>query len=69
MKKLLLILFLFPIIGFSQVQQDTVKLWKNGGVFSANFSQVSLTNWAAGGKVQLQEYLLLILLPIIKRIV
>ncbi len=51
MKKLLLIFMLFPVFVFAQDnQQDTVKYWKKGGVFTANFSQVSLTNWAAGGK-------------------
>lgn len=28
---------------------DSIQGWKTGGVFSLNFSQVSLTNWAAGG--------------------
>ncbi|MBX2958885.1 MAG: DUF3078 domain-containing protein [Flavobacteriales bacterium] len=28
---------------------DTIEGWKTGGVFSLNFTQVSLTNWAAGG--------------------
>ncbi len=28
---------------------DTLEGWKTGGVFSINFSQVSLTNWSAGG--------------------
>jgi hypothetical protein len=28
---------------------DTLEGWKTGGVFSVNFTQVSLTNWAAGG--------------------
>ena len=28
---------------------DTLEGWKIGGVFSLNFSQVSLTNWSAGG--------------------
>lgn len=28
---------------------DTIQGWKTGGVFSLNFSQVSLTNWSAGG--------------------
>jgi hypothetical protein len=28
---------------------DTIEGWKTGGVFSVNFTQVSLTNWAAGG--------------------
>lgn len=30
-------------------KSDTT-VWKNGGVFNLNFSQVSLTNWAAGGQ-------------------
>lgn len=29
---------------------DTLEGWKTGGVFSASFTQVSLTNWAAGGQ-------------------
>jgi hypothetical protein len=29
-------------------QQDTV--WRKGGLFSVNLTQVSLTNWAAGGE-------------------
>lgn len=29
-------------------QQDTI--WRRGGLLSLNFSQVSLTNWAAGGQ-------------------
>lgn len=29
---------------------DTVEGWKTGGLFSLTFSQVSLTNWAAGGE-------------------
>lgn len=28
---------------------DSLQGWKTGGVFSLNFSQVSLTNWSAGG--------------------
>ncbi len=31
------------------VKTDTIKGWKSGGVFSLNFTQVSLTNWSAGG--------------------
>jgi len=50
MKKLLLILLLVPAITFAQEKPDSLKNWKKGGLFSANFSQVSLTNWAAGGK-------------------
>ncbi len=49
MKNLLLVLFLIPVLTFAQEKPDSLKLWKTGGVFSANFSQVSLTNWAAGG--------------------
>ena len=50
MKKLLILLLLVPVFSFAQVDADTVKYWKRSGVFSANFSQVSLTNWAAGGQ-------------------
>ena len=31
-------------------EQDTVKNWKTGGNAALTFSQVSLTNWAAGGQ-------------------
>jgi hypothetical protein len=49
MKKLLIILMLFPFALFAQqIQQDT--LWKTSTTATVNFSQVSLTNWAAGGK-------------------
>ncbi|MFP4024717.1 MAG: DUF3078 domain-containing protein [Thiohalospira sp.] len=34
---------------FAQENTDTIKYWKFNGVSSINFSQVSLTNWAAGG--------------------
>lgn len=34
----------------AQETADTVKAWKFSGVTSINFSQVSLTNWAAGGE-------------------
>jgi len=30
--------------------KDTTEGWITGGVFGANFTQVSLTNWAAGGQ-------------------
>ncbi|PIF06366.1 MAG: hypothetical protein CSA36_02045 [Draconibacterium sp.] len=58
MKKLFLILFMIPAIGFSQ-DAGTKKLWKKGGVFSSNFSQVSLSNWAAGGKSSASGVLLI----------
>lgn len=31
-------------------KKDTTEGWKTGGVFGANFTQVSLRNWAAGGQ-------------------
>jgi len=34
----------------AQEDTDTIKSWKFNGVSSINFSQVSLTNWAAGGE-------------------
>ena len=50
MKKLLLILLLLPLIGAAQTSPDSTKVWKSGGNISFNFSQVSLSNWVAGGK-------------------
>ncbi|RKD92332.1 DUF3078 domain-containing protein [Mangrovibacterium diazotrophicum] len=50
MKKLLLILCLLPLIGVAQEAADSTKVWKSGGNISLNFSQVSLSNWVAGGK-------------------
>ena len=38
---------LIPQSADSAVKDTT---WKRGGVFNLNFNQVSLTNWAAGGK-------------------
>jgi len=52
MKKILftipLLLFCAGIL-YAQENTDTLKFWKFNGVSSINFSQVSLTNWAAGG--------------------
>lgn len=50
MKKFLLLFVLIPGFVFAQEQSDTLKYWKKSGLVSANFSQVSLTNWAAGGQ-------------------
>jgi hypothetical protein len=50
MKRLLVILLILPFASFAEEVADTVKYWKRSGVFSTNFSQVSLTNWAAGGQ-------------------
>lgn len=35
---------------FAQNPADTIKYWKKGGDFSISFSEVSFSNWAAGGK-------------------
>ena len=62
MKKILFfsLTLLLSVPLFSQVTEvekelkkqpaDTVEGWKSGGLFSLTFSQVSLTNWAAGGE-------------------
>jgi hypothetical protein len=38
-----------PALLSGQQPSDSVKTWKTGGAGSITFSQVSLTNWAAGG--------------------
>lgn len=53
MRKLLILLLIIPFATQAQEQADTLKLWETGGIASFNFSQVSLTNWAAGGKSSL----------------
>ena len=50
MRKLLFLFFIIPFAGYAQTANDTVKVWKTGGTASLNLSQVSLSNWAAGGK-------------------
>jgi hypothetical protein len=53
MKKSILFIAAFAIAGFTMAQKatpDSLAGWKTGGVFSLNASQVSLTNWAAGGE-------------------
>ncbi len=50
MKKLLFLFLLLPALTFAQEQPDSLSNWKKSGLVSANFSQVSLTNWAAGGQ-------------------
>ncbi len=62
MKKLIcsVVLLLALMNAFSQTteaekqlkthQADSVSGWKKGGVININFSQASLTNWAAGGQ-------------------
>jgi hypothetical protein len=46
-------LFIMIIISghlIAQNKADTLKYWKKGGDFSVSFSEVSFSNWAAGGK-------------------
>ncbi len=50
MRHILLILCMLPIIAVAQAPADSTKVWTKGGVISVNFSQVSLSNWAAGGQ-------------------
>lgn len=50
MKKLLVVFLLFPFIAFSQEIPDSLKTWTIGGNLNFNFSQVSFSNWAAGGQ-------------------
>jgi len=52
MKKFLLCLMIVfqSVWLFSQEKTDSIKYWTIGGVGSLMFSQLSLTNWAAGGE-------------------
>lgn len=50
MKKIFVVLMMIPLALFSQEKPDSIKSWNFGGLGSLNFSQVSLTNWAAGGR-------------------
>ena len=52
MKRITLTLLMIQIVFVAVAQDaaDTLKLWKKGGDISINFSQVSFSNWAAGGK-------------------
>ncbi len=50
MKKLLfLLIILLPMLSVAESTKDTT-YWTYNGTAALNFSQVSLTNWAAGGK-------------------
>ncbi|HAF29593.1 MAG TPA: hypothetical protein DCG75_11140 [Bacteroidales bacterium] len=44
------LVFLSNMLLQAQEEVDTTKAWKFNGFTSINFSQVSLTNWAAGGE-------------------
>jgi hypothetical protein len=49
-KYLLIIIFSILIVDSAISQEDTARNWKTSGLFSLNASQVSFTNWAAGGE-------------------
>jgi hypothetical protein len=51
MRKILSLLFIFS--SFALLAQEETKdttYWSKGGTYGINFTQVSLTNWAAGGQ-------------------
>jgi hypothetical protein len=51
MKKIVLACMVFFLIGSVNAQQTTdTTYWKKGGSYAINFTQVSFTNWAAGGQ-------------------
>lgn len=50
MKRILTILILSGFITMANAQDDGDTLWTVKGLTSLNFSQLSLTNWAAGGE-------------------
>jgi hypothetical protein len=51
MRKITLILLaiVFSVSAFAQESTDADTLWKYSGITSLNLSQLSLSNWAAGG--------------------
>lgn len=58
MKKLLILLLIIPTFAFAQ-QEKNDTLWTKSGNTTINFSQVSLHNWAAGGKSSMSGVMLL----------
>ncbi|MBL7915712.1 MAG: DUF3078 domain-containing protein [Bacteroidia bacterium] len=53
MKRLLLTISTIAVISSSSMAQDAAAVdtsWKTGGIVGLNFTQVSLSNWAAGGQ-------------------
>lgn len=50
MKKIILTFFLVTSIHLLYSQENADTLWKFNGLTSVNFSQMSLSNWAAGGE-------------------
>ncbi|MCX2742132.1 DUF3078 domain-containing protein [Pontibacter anaerobius] len=43
-------ILLYTLNAAAQAPADTVNIWDFGGIGTVNFSQVSLSNWAAGGQ-------------------
>lgn len=50
MKKLLSIVFCVFLVSANSAQESADTLWKFNGLTSLNFSQMTLTNWTAGGE-------------------
>jgi hypothetical protein len=50
MKRIFTLLAITSVFGWAYSQETADTLWKFNGVASVNFSQMSLTNWAAGGE-------------------
>jgi len=50
MKKIMTILILSGFVTMASAQEEADTLWNFNGLTSLNFSQLSLTNWAAGGE-------------------
>ena len=51
MKKLILsFVTLYFVLGMTAQEVQDTTYWKKNGDFTVNFSQVSFSNWAAGGK-------------------
>lgn len=50
MKKFLFTLLLFSLMSPAFTQNADTTYWKKGGKFALSFTQVSFTNWAAGGQ-------------------
>lgn len=51
MKKMIVLpLLTMALMSFGQDTSDSTIFWKKGGTIAVNLTQVSLTNWAAGGQ-------------------
>ncbi|MCY1722872.1 DUF3078 domain-containing protein [Prolixibacteraceae bacterium Z1-6] len=59
MRKLLTLLLFVPLIAFTQNEAKKDTFWTTSGTTTLNFSQVSLSNWAAGGKSSMSGVMML----------